>query len=82
MNRIGAANEDKDPFWQDEERARRVVTAVSLVRCALGPVVLFGLLLGTAFWDPAAATIQTAEYFPAAYVNASAAVLEEHVQAF
>ncbi len=82
MNRIGAANEDKDPFWQDEERAARIVKAVSLVRCALGPLVLFGLLLGTAFWDPAAPTVQTAEYFPAAYVNAAVAVLDEHVQTF
>lgn len=81
MNRIGAANEDKDPFWQDEERARRVVKTVSVVRCALGPLVLFGLLFGTAFWDPAAATTHVADYFPAGYVNA-ASVLEEHVQSF
>jgi hypothetical protein len=81
MNRIGAANDDKDPFWQDEERARRVVTAVGVVRCALGPIVLFGLLLGTAFWEPAAASTQAADYFPAGYVNA-AGVLEEHVQSF
>jgi hypothetical protein len=80
MNRIGAAKDDKDPFWQDEERARRVVKTMTIVRCALGPLVLFGLLFGTAFWDPAATT-HVADYFPAAYVNA-AGVLEEHVQSF
>jgi hypothetical protein len=81
MNRTGAANDDKDPFWQDEERARKIVRRARIVRCALGPVVLFGLLFGTAFWDPAATTAHVADYFPAGYVNA-ADVLEAHVQAF
>jgi hypothetical protein len=81
MNRIGAANDDKDPFWRDEERASRVVKTVGIVRCALGPLVLFGLLFGTASWDPASATTHVANYFPAGYVNAAGA-LEDHVQAF
>jgi hypothetical protein len=57
---------------------------LSIVRCALGPLVLFGLLFATAHWEPTGASAQLAgevQYFPAAYANASQAI-EEHVQAF
>ena len=87
MDKTVARNDDKDPFWKDEAHAQRVVRRVSLARCVLGPVVIFGFLLATAHWEPASASPQnvaahsTAGYFPAGYVN-SASKLEEHVQAF
>ena len=81
MNRTPAANDDKDAFWQDEERASRIVNTVSIVRCALGPLVLFGLLFGTAFWDPASATTHVADYSSTSYVS-EGAVLEDNIRTF
>lgn len=79
--RTAAANDDKDAFWRDEERARRIVKMVGIVRCALGPLVLFGLLFGTAFWDPASATTHAGDYASAGYVN-EAAALEDNIRTF
>jgi hypothetical protein len=76
------AKDDRHELWQDEARARRFVMAVGIARCVMGPLVLFGLLLSTAHWEPAAAA-HTAhpDYFPAHYVNA-ANVVDDHIQAF
>ena len=82
MAERGLAKDGRHEMWQDEARARRFVVAVGVARCVMGPVLLFGLLLATAHWEPAAASQAAhADYFPAQYVNAST-VVEDPIQAF
>jgi hypothetical protein len=75
-----AENDGRESMWSDEARVRRFMNLISFTRCVVGPLVLFGLLVGSIYWEPAAESAHAA-YFPAQYANAASAA-EDHVQAF